>query len=1596
MAIEKGNTFYVPADYLGGDQGRKVTIEWSQMMKSRSEDYYLSKYTNKTSNNGGETGIIFVQASKLAEFKNKKIDGDEFTFKIDDSFQYGQKKDGTDRFLVYHDKNNKPYQHRFVENTISSLGGKASDFVSSLGFSDVVKVEDVARHFVAHESPEHVAVKLLKMASADYWNDPIFASIRRERANPPLNPNAITPKQSVDKITLNDQQSALAGDEAPKFTTWDGFYSDPVFAKVTGRRERLPPGQQREFWKYEVDKSVSVASLFPSLASSAFGAVSFRQSAIEFWSKPIGNERAGLYFRTEVEFNGLLDDVFRTFKEILGDAAKPSLRLSAYLGLTPLPDQSFILDGLTLSGSLLGLRTPLPPVLELVTILSVGVKLNIGTRSQLPITNVPSITDTRTPPAVEFELFGDLHIDVPGLTGLLKLEYKATVDDEFIRLVGIIPGNEKWSNALGAESLHLDEVKFTATLPLSSSTKKAPKTDSGVLQRREEETSRHPDPQSVLSLSVTARWKGSGGTSIDLEGKVFKGRPDTDFKPELSYLQGTMQKVTWSDIKQLFSDVHGEPLENTEHSITCETLTVRISQAQFLLTGSLKINDRPLADASIAITRSGIAITAKVQEWEVDGGLVTVKNASLTLLVGKPSKADTASPQPEGGPPSKRLESDTTSSLKKQGWSGGLEVSGWVVINQYAATQGRKAIEIEVTFAIGKSFATNKQSKEWFWVLCGHMESDISLSQFISAIDEGADIDFKLKGISLIASNANDPACSIKTNGYAIRKGIFICAKLEKVPLLKVGETVKEPAAGDNTYLSIGWEKGSTFPSVSIFLPESLKIELGPRFRSKRFQLQLGLSPKAGVAFSFVGNFGVKVDENGDWLEFALKMTVDAVGADGELSFNGKINDPFGLSKQLTIGPRLAIGMKFNWTQLAATGMPIGAGFEGGFYIGESERDPYSMVLYVCEDPRDMLIKVTAPYMNYFKLIQLVAAAMNCEIPITDIEVFSFHDVLIYASLGATFGGENYPRGFSLKGMIKICGVEAAMDCSLTAEGFHLKAWLQTFKLGPLKVGGDVQIPGKQGTFALLEMDLSPKKQAFFLNGFVEIFSLRADVDIHVQLMPTPIFYFNFELRWSDLLKIKAKAEMVKKDNMKNPEAADWTVSADFEQNIIQEIAKSLQTALEAVHKAVQKKLDGAKATVAEAEKKYKAAIEEAQRSLDAKRTELKKENDELDRRLDELERKTVKGKAEYQANVASAKINETKSVQDARDAKDRKLEEHRGDIQNKETNVRDKESSARNESNNAVSDREQKKQAFMSTFGDAEADLERARSDVRRANDWVKLLDREIDGLENRLRGLNFFQRVIALDLNFQIAELSLQLGCSKVGLTVAEGALTVVLDVMQSTLFRELKEAWYRANEVIETVKRKVELAINQARDQLNNAKKLLEALELTLAGDFEKAEREAKGMVGEAQKLYEDYSKQQDLESEKLGLQMNVLKNSALSTAVATAEGTLELVKNNNMAFKAAQAGLDAVKDVEDVVYHALDGLLKAAANLCDIRVIKLDGTITGNAADQKAFTIHMEGTLVGQEFNFDVYYTPGQTTDFLEQLAKRAVEHLRLTK
>ena len=81
---------------------------------------------------------IFVQQSMVDSFKGLCSGGGFFSFSckvtVTNAFQYGQNSSKTRRFLVFHDKSRKPYQHRFITtNTLGKAGYFTEGFVNIAG-----------------------------------------------------------------------------------------------------------------------------------------------------------------------------------------------------------------------------------------------------------------------------------------------------------------------------------------------------------------------------------------------------------------------------------------------------------------------------------------------------------------------------------------------------------------------------------------------------------------------------------------------------------------------------------------------------------------------------------------------------------------------------------------------------------------------------------------------------------------------------------------------------------------------------------------------------------------------------------------------------------------------------------------------------------------------------------------------------------------------------------------------------------------------------------------------------------------------------------------------------------------------------------------------------------------------------------------------------------------------------------------------------------------------------------------------------------------------------------------------------------------------
>lgn len=95
-------------------------------------------------------GLMSIQKNKAGDFKNStEKEGDAFKATVTDAYLYGQKKGGSNRFLVYHDKardifqvchvfgkhywpfNTDIFKHRFVQGMVSKIGDNATEMATN-------------------------------------------------------------------------------------------------------------------------------------------------------------------------------------------------------------------------------------------------------------------------------------------------------------------------------------------------------------------------------------------------------------------------------------------------------------------------------------------------------------------------------------------------------------------------------------------------------------------------------------------------------------------------------------------------------------------------------------------------------------------------------------------------------------------------------------------------------------------------------------------------------------------------------------------------------------------------------------------------------------------------------------------------------------------------------------------------------------------------------------------------------------------------------------------------------------------------------------------------------------------------------------------------------------------------------------------------------------------------------------------------------------------------------------------------------------------------------------------------------------------------
>ncbi|KAH7224405.1 uncharacterized protein BKA55DRAFT_697243 [Fusarium redolens] len=142
-----GDVLSVPA-YTAESEQNAVEISWSQSFRTRTARYYVVNAQNQSKGNASVLMYIqdrYYKDSNSNEYIGKlpgaRQEGSSWIVNINDRFQYGQKnKNGEGRWVALHDKDNKPYQHRFLIATMQSkLTEAAKNLARSFGAGEIAE-----------------------------------------------------------------------------------------------------------------------------------------------------------------------------------------------------------------------------------------------------------------------------------------------------------------------------------------------------------------------------------------------------------------------------------------------------------------------------------------------------------------------------------------------------------------------------------------------------------------------------------------------------------------------------------------------------------------------------------------------------------------------------------------------------------------------------------------------------------------------------------------------------------------------------------------------------------------------------------------------------------------------------------------------------------------------------------------------------------------------------------------------------------------------------------------------------------------------------------------------------------------------------------------------------------------------------------------------------------------------------------------------------------------------------------------------------------------------------------------------------------------
>ncbi|KAG1750131.1 hypothetical protein EDB19DRAFT_90971 [Suillus lakei] len=738
-------------------------------------------------------------------------------------------------------------------------------------------------------------------------------------------------------------------------------------------------------------------------------------------------------------------------------------------------------------------------------------------------------------------IHGKMNLAVPGAITPLELDYTLSDTGGTIKLDASIPNNVQWQNPMGVQGISLDNATFSSNLTLD-------------------------DPWKYFTLDIDTHFTCK---SMKTE---FRGSWVTGGACAIS---ANMSNFDFQTIEALYGSMHHASLNPPKIDVSIASAVISIAKGQGL-TVSLQgvgIAGHQIGDANLVIDSDGVNLHGGISNGEtMNFGSLVLSKALINV-----NYCNTAS--------GKQTDATITGNVLFHG----LEFEAAVHL-YHSADDTNTAI------------ADTPMLVEWtvFAELTANNDQ-LLLSKFVPAV-RGSKLDLALSHVVFLAASRDHPDIGvlIPTN-YSFHKGVQICGTFDGLPVLNA----LTHSTTTGLFLNAGYDPSSGF-SLDIQLPVLTRLHLGHGITSTGLELRInqgtGEIGSPGPTLSISSGLLIPVAHSEKPLEFEMMLTGDVVEVSGSIELKGWWVDPFGISKEVKIGPLLMLQITVSCTLPTA---PSGLAFSGGLQIGNTTAD---VIVSIDEDPMKQMVSAEVKNLNLDDIVTFTEKIIGSTISKPPSGFLLFQDLKLYiCPLGATLAGVAYPPGFSYESRMIIFGHHADISGHIGSGGLSIQGDVDNFRIGPLIVHGNAS--SKEPSQATIKCVISETVQHLSLNGEVILWDDSVAINLEVDTHPVPEVVFFCKLKFTDSLFFELKATLIGAPSFTDLSKSDFEFYADFEEPILDHIGQEVAKCFDKAEKETKGGMEAAQKKVEDERKAMLVGIDKAQKNLDAAKVAWDKKN---------------------------------------------------------------------------------------------------------------------------------------------------------------------------------------------------------------------------------------------------------------------------------------------------------------------------------------------------------------------------------------------------